>query len=688
MDALGALKRYFGHSAFRPGQDTLIAGLLEGRDVLGVMPTGAGKSICYQIPALLLEGVTVVISPLISLMKDQVAALVQAGIPAAYINSSLSFAQYQTVFQRAEEGRYKILYIAPERLATDDFLRLADRVPISLVAVDEAHCVSQWGQDFRPSYLKITEFLDQLPSRPRVGAFTATATDQVKADIVRLLKLREPLSLTTGFDRPNLSFAVTKPKSKSAYLRDFVLQRPGKTGIVYCATRKSVEAVCDELRGYGIQSTRYHAGLPDWERQDNQEDFVYDRAKVMVATNAFGMGIDKSNVNFVVHYNMPKNLESYYQEAGRAGRDGEPAECVLLFSNGDVQTAKFLIQNSNDNEELTAEERERVLQRDLDRLEQMVGYCRTELCLRAYLLRYFGEEHSGNCGNCSNCVGEFSLEDITEDSQKILSCVARVNKRFPGGLGTTILLRMLHGSREQRVLQLGLDRIPTYGILSNIPRTRIREYIDFLISQEYLTQSTGEYPVLGLGSRSGDVLFRGARVQRKVRKESRPLERAQTEGVLEVALPGGEGLLSALKSLRNKLAQTENVPAYVIFSNATLTDMALRRPQTTEEFLEVSGVGQVKAARYGQDFLALLQAYAQGELSPPGEMGDSSNSDMDQGGNSSVRSGAKWTAEEERVIAAQYEEGLSVTEIARKQRRSPGGIYARLVKLGCIEEDS
>ena len=472
------LKQYFGHSAFRTGQEALIDALLDGRDVLGVMPTGAGKSVCYQIPALMLPGITLVISPLISLMKDQVAALRQAGVAAAYINSSLSYAQYLEVLRRAKGGAYKIIYVAPERLSTEDFLAFAESTELSLLAVDEAHCVSQWGQDFRPSYLKIAEFCAALPHRPPVGAFTATATDEVKRDIVKLLELREPLELTTGFDRPNLYFSVETPGSKDVWLNAFVAERREQSGIVYCATRKNVEKVCENLQNRGFEATRYHAGLEDEERRANQEDFLYDRARVMVATHAFGMGIDKSNVSYVVHYNMPKNIESYYQEAGRAGRDGAKAECVLLYAPNDVRTAKFLIENGEDNESLTEEERAAVRERDLARLIRMAGYGKTTDCLRRYILRYFGERAPLHCNNCGNCCGKMERIDITTEAQKILSGVTRVERKYRNGLGATLIVRMLHGSRDQRVLELGLDELPTYGILKDIRNEPLEEMCD------------------------------------------------------------------------------------------------------------------------------------------------------------------------------------------------------------------
>lgn len=612
MDPRTILKTYFGHSEFRPGQEALIHALLAGRDVLGVMPTGAGKSMCYQIPALLLPGMTIVVSPLISLMKDQVTALTAAGIPAACLNSSLSMEEYREVLFEASAGSVKILYVAPERLLTMDFLQLVERVDISFLAVDEAHCVSQWGQDFRPSYLAVPEFLDKLPYRPVLGAFTATATETVRADIEKLLSLRHPLELTTGFDRPNLHFSVEKPRKKEEWLLDFLRSRRGESGIIYCATRKRVESVCDALLERRIPATRYHAGLSDEERRQNQEDFVYDRAQVMVATNAFGMGIDKSNVSFVVHYNMPQNIESYYQEAGRAGRDGQPASCVLLFANGDVQTARYFIENGSDNDRLSAEEQEFVRQQDLRRLDAMVSYCKTSDCLRNYLLRYFGERPASACGNCGNCHGELVTQDITVEAQKILSGVVRVNRKYSSGLGMTLIVQMLSGSRDQRVLQLGLDTIPTYGALKSKGRTQIRQYIDQLITDGYMTLTAGEYPVLRVTGKARAVLFDGEPVfyqyirpeEPKKRQTEQPQTRKQKNRIaFSDDSDEEDGLLSALRHLRNEIARELKVPAYVVFSNATLFDMAERRPTTLEEFREVSGIGEVKASRYGEQFL-------------------------------------------------------------------------------------
>ena len=613
MDAQSLLKQYYGHAAFRPGQRELIDAATAGRDVLGVMPTGAGKSVCYQLPALLLPGVTLVVSPLIALMKDQVTALTQMGIPAAYINSSLTTEAYFDTVDRMREGAYKIVYVAPERLLSPSFLDVMHGMEVSLVAVDEAHCVSQWGQDFRPSYLQIAAFIGKLRRRPVVGAFTATATERVRDDIIRLLGLAEPLCVTTGFDRPNLYFDVRTPKNKAAWLADYILRRPEQSGIVYCATRKAVESVCDGLRRQHISATRYHAGLSDDERRQNQEDFVYDRAAVMVATNAFGMGIDKSSIGYVVHYNMPKDIESYYQEAGRAGRDGEPAQCVLLFSAGDVRTARFLIGSAAENESLPEETAEIVRLGQLRRLRQMEDYCRTGKCYRAALLRYFGEDAPERCDNCGNCRGGTHETDITVTAQKILSGVARVERKYRSGLGVTLITQMLRGSREQRILSLGLDRLSTYGVLRDVDRTRVRAYIDDLIRQGYLYLTDGEYPVLRLTERAGDVLFRGERVvyvSREAPAERKPAAAAGTKKA-DANMPDAavDGLYESLRALRLSVAQREGVPAYVVFTNAALADMARKRPRTVGELLQVSGVGEVKAGRYGAEFLRAIEAW-------------------------------------------------------------------------------
>ena len=603
-EAESVLQQYFGHKSFRKGQRELIDALLSGRDVLGVMPTGAGKSVCFQVPALMLLGMTLVISPLISLMKDQVAALKQAGIPAAYLNSSMSTEEYVYTLQEARKGAYKILYVAPERLTTEAITGLCRQVAISMVAVDEAHCVSQWGQDFRPSYLKIAAFISRLGQRPTVGAFTATATEQVKADIIKLLELRQPLEITTGFDRPNLYFDVIQAESKIGYLRNYLAAHRDQSGIIYCATRKGVEAVCDHLRNHSFSVTRYHAGLTDEERKMNQEAFVYDRALVMVATNAFGMGIDKSNVSFVIHYNMPKNLESYYQEAGRAGRDGSPADCVLLFSNGDIHTAKYFILHTEENDELTPEERDAVQAADMKRLNRMIDYCKTTGCLRKNILAYFGEDAPTTCGNCGNCKREIIQQDMTMEAQKILSAVTRVERRYPYGLGVTLIVRMLHGSKEQRILDLSLNELSTYGIMHDTDRKIIRAYIEHLVQEGYLTLSV-EYPVLHTTEKARAVLYHGEKVSIAQRRE-----KASARKKAEKPTETRQDLFDHLRAVRLELAKQEQVPAYIILSNAALQDMAQKLPRTRRELLNVSGIGEVKAQRYGDVFLKAIQDWA------------------------------------------------------------------------------
>lgn len=605
MDKHGILREYFGHTEFRNGQEELIDNISAGRDVLGVMPTGAGKSICYQVPALMMNGVTLVVSPLISLMADQVAALVGAGVKAAYINSSLTYPQYCEVFRRAREGRYKIIYVAPERLLTEEFLSLSAELEISMLTVDEAHCVSQWGQDFRPSYLKIAEYVKTLSRRPVVSAFTATATGEVRGDIVQMLGLNDPFVITTGFDRKNLYFGVLRPSDKFSELTKIIRRNGDRTGIVYCLTRKTVEEVCEKLCATGVAATRYHAGLSDAERRANQEDFICDRKTVMVATNAFGMGIDKSNVSYVVHYNMPKNIEGYYQEAGRAGRDGEPAECILLYSGQDVRTNRFLIENcSDDNPEMTEEMRAEVRERDLQRLKEMTFYSTASGCLREFILRYFGERSPSYCGNCSNCSANFETVDITVEAQKIVSCVYRVNASGRS-FGRSMIADILGGSKRERVISLGFDRLSTYGIMSDMTQKRIMKMIDFLIENGWLTLDGDEYAVVKTTSKSAEIVRDRVTVEMKLEKEAPAVER-------KIVIDHGvnEGLFGELRKLRSEFAAAEKVPAYIIFSDAALKDMCRKLPVTEEEFLTVSGVGNKKAERYGEVFCTFIEQYA------------------------------------------------------------------------------
>lgn len=592
-DKLSVLKDYFGHDSFRDGQEQIVDALLDGRDALCIMPTGAGKSMCYQIPALLFDGVTIVVSPLISLMKDQVGSLVQSGVPAAYINSSLSYPQFLRVLSNVEHGKYKIIYVAPERLLTDGFLDTCKKIKISMVAVDEAHCVSQWGQDFRPSYLKIISFVESLANRPIVGAFTATATNDVKEDIKKILRLENPFEITTGFDRPNLFFGVIKSSSKNEKLIDLIRERGDRSGIVYCATRKNVESVCELLCDNGFSAARYHAGLDEYERRKNQEDFVFDRKNIMVATNAFGMGIDKSNVTYVIHYNMPKNIESYYQEAGRAGRDGGEADCILLYSPKDVRLNRFMIENSEGNDELTIEENEQIRERDFERLKYMTFYSTTNDCLRGFILRYFGGEKKAYCGKCSNCLSVHKLVDVTIDAQKIMSCIARTGQRY----GKTVICDVLKGSKSEKILKAELNNQSTYGIMKEVTARHIFGTIDFLAEKEYIS-SDNETEVLKLLPKSRDVLFGRERlVMKKVENSEKVVKTHRPE------VPVNSDLLDALKTLRKGIASKKSVPAYVIFTDATLIDMCKKCPETPDEMLEVSGVGRTKLEKFGKQFL-------------------------------------------------------------------------------------
>ena len=609
MDKYKVLQEYFGYSSFRGGQEYLIDAALSGRDVIGIMPTGGGKSLCYQIPAIMFPGVAIVISPLISLMKDQVMSLSEAGVSVAYLNSTQTLEEQRIVYNDLRMCKYKLLYIAPERLQTGSFLEIAKSLPISFVAVDEAHCISQWGNDFRPSYLQISDFIDSLSDRPIVMAFTATATERVRLDIEKKLKLSDPMRVITGFDRPNLKFTVETPTSKSRELIKIVKTRENKSGIVYCSTRKNVEKVCDMLKAEGILATRYHAGLSDSERRENQEDFVYDRKAVMVATNAFGMGIDKSNVSYVVHYDMPLSLEAYYQEAGRAGRDGEAAECILLYSPSDIYTAKSLIQSTDQNINLSTTEIDEIRKEDMNRLQQMIQYCKTTECLRTYILRYFGQESDSRCDNCGNCHSTFKSIDITLQSQKILSCIKRINDKVGYSFGAEMLKGVLRGGREAKLLKLGLDQISTYGIMRDISPAEISELIHILIDIGYIDKNE-KYGSLTLSAKAKKVLFEGEKIV-VTRKESVSKPKTKKEKTRQNACLGNmDGDLNEILRLnRARLAQERDVPAFVIFSNATLSDMASKKPVTISDFLTVSGVGASKAKLYGDSFVSLICDY-------------------------------------------------------------------------------
>ena len=607
------LKKYFGYDEFREGQEELIDNILNGRDALGIMPTGAGKSLCFQIPALMLEGITLVISPLISLMKDQVSALNQAGIHAAYLNSSLSYRQYQLALSYAKEGRYKIIYVAPERLTSPEFLEFGINSNISMISIDEAHCVSQWGQDFRPSYLKILDFIESLNRRPIVSAFTATATKEVREDIVSILRLENPFKKLTGFDRSNLSFSVKKPKDKYEVVSQYVKENNGKSGIIYCLTRKEVEEVCENLEGEGYSVTRYHAGLSDKERRDNQDDFIYDKKLIMVATNAFGMGIDKSDVRFVIHYNMPKNIESYYQEAGRAGRDGEPAECILLYGGKDVVTNQFFIDNNKDNEELDFRTLELVKERDRERLKKMTYYCFTCDCLRDYILRYFGEYGDSYCGNCLNCLTIFEDRDVSHIAKELIGCVKSCGQRF----GMVVIVDTLRGSKAAKLKQNGMINNEYYGNLASEPTYYIRQVLNHMIVRDYLDLTNEKYSVLRLTNKS-EAIFHGeeavimklSKEEEKVKaKRNRPKKTMKTASKEYLDLDIDQELFEVLRSLRTEIAREEKVPPYIVFNDKTLTGMCQVRPQNDEEMLSISGIGDFKLKKYGKRFIKAIEEY-------------------------------------------------------------------------------
>lgn len=607
------LKKYFGYDTFREGQEILIDAILEGRDVLGIMPTGAGKSICYQVPALLLPGITVVISPLISLMKDQVKSLNEAGIHAAYINSSLTENQIKKALLLAQEGRYKIIYVAPERLETYEFQIFAHTTKISMVTVDEAHCISQWGQDFRPSYLKIMDFVRGLQQRPIVSAFTATATETVKEDMLCVLDLQNPQILVTGFDRKNLYFGVERTKKKDGYILHYLKEHSTDSGIIYCATRKNVDKIYEMIQNEGLPVTRYHAGLNNEERQNNQEDFIYDRKPIIVATNAFGMGIDKSNVRYVLHYNMPQSLENYYQEAGRAGRDGENSECILLYSPQDVVINRFLMDSREQTSDYTYEEQENIRERDEKRLQSMINYCTTSHCLREYILQYFGEHQALECENCSNCLGEFDEIDVTDTARWVISCVLELRERY----GVNVIAGTLAGAKRAKLRDINATKANSYGKLSDMHEEEIKRLIRFMQTEHYITVTEDKYAIVKAGSNIKEALKEDTRVLMKVPKQNEEYDYAKPGKkrkmhTSDILTTKGLELFERLREVRSDLARKESVPPYIIFSDKTLTDMCIKAPTNKEEMLTVSGVGENKYEKYGEEFLNAIDAFDKG----------------------------------------------------------------------------
>ena len=645
--ALEALTRYFGYDSFRPGQQGIVEALLAGRDVLGVMPTGAGKSVCYQIPAALSPGATLVISPLISLMRDQVDALNDLGLPAAFINTTQTPDEQAMVFAQAAAGQIKLLYVAPERLETGRFRDFAARTPISLIAVDEAHCVSQWGQDFRSSYLGIGDFIAGLPQRPPVGAFTATATERVRRDIVGLLGLRNPAVTVTGFDRPNLYFDVVKleTKYKAAWVARYVADHPDESGIVYCATRKTTEALADTLNQMGHPAVAYHGGMSPDAREVAQRDFITDKVPVVVATNAFGMGIDKSNVRYVIHHNLPESIEAYYQEAGRAGRDGEPSRCTLLWNESDIVTRRRLLDNDYENERLTPEEQEIVRQSKRRLLDGMVGYCRTTDCLHRYMTRYFGQElspnagsaagediaadssQSGRCGACSNCESTFETIDVTRVAQAISRCVHDVGQR----VGSGKIVKILRGSRAQDLAWLNPERMPTFGMLKDVNEARVRDVLSQMATDGYLSIAEGRMPIVMFGARAAETAAPDFHYEiKRVERKSAAAVSGRSGGVADTAdsanVPGDalgsyipdddeESLFQKLRELRRTIAQEIGKPPYIVFSDKTLRDMARIKPVTNAQFLAVNGVGQHKLDLYGQRFMQTIASFNAGSAS-------------------------------------------------------------------------
>ncbi|HDR8476668.1 TPA: DNA helicase RecQ [Bacillus cereus] len=644
------LASYFGYSSFRRGQDETIKNVLDGKDTVCIMPTGGGKSICYQIPALVFEGTTLVISPLISLMKDQVDTLVQNGISATYINSSISIAEANQRIQLAKQGHYKLLYVAPERLDSMEFVDQLIDMKIPMIAIDEAHCISQWGHDFRPSYLHIHRILDYLPEKPLVLALTATATPQVREDICNTLEINQENTIMTTFERENLSFSVIKGQDRNAYLADYIRQNQKESGIIYAATRKVVDQLYEDLMKAGVSVSKYHAGMSDSDRNEQQELFLRDEVSVMVATSAFGMGIDKSNIRYVIHYQLPKNMESYYQEAGRAGRDGLDSTCILLYSSQDVQVQRFLIDQS------TGESR---FSNELEKLQNMTDYCHTEQCLQSFILQYFGEEPKEDCGRCGNCIDDRESIDVTRESQMVLSCMIRTNQRF----GKQMIAQVLTGSKNKKVIEFNFHTLPTYGLLSNRSVKEVSEFIEFLISDELIAVEHGTYPTLKVTEKGKEVLLGKENVLRKERVETRQI--VQDHPLFEV-----------LREVRKEIAQGEGVPPFVIFSDQTLKDMCVKMPQSDSELLTVKGIGEHKLVKYGSHFLQAVQHFIEENPNYAETIKTEVVAERKKSGKASANSHLE--------TYEMYKQGIDLNEIAKERNLSRQTIENHLIR--CYED--
>ncbi|MEK3888590.1 DNA helicase RecQ [Bacillus sp. FSL K6-3431] len=651
--AKGLLHTHFGYDEFRKGQEDIIQKIMNGKDTLGIMPTGGGKSVCYQVPAMLLRGVTIVISPLISLMKDQVDALEKTGIPSTYINSAITGEEMQQRLAGIYNGEYKLVYIAPERLETPSFLRLLEGIHVSLIAIDEAHCISQWGHDFRPSYLNIKQLIGRIQPKPTVLALTATATPHVSDDICKVLHIDEQNTVITGFERENLHFQVVKGQDRDSYLLDYLDKNKGQAGIIYAATRKEVDRVHHFLEARGFAAGKYHAGISEKERNTYQERFLYDNTTIMVATNAFGMGINKSNVRFVIHYHIPRNMEAYYQEAGRAGRDGEESACILLFSPQDTHIQSFLIEQSDMDEGRKENE--------YAKLRQMVAYGHTESCLQQYILHYFGEENAPECGKCGSCTDDREQVDATLEAQMVLSCIRRMNERF----GKTMITKVLTGSGDKKIKGFRLDQISTYGIMKDKTQKDVNEFIDFLTAEGYLKPTDGAYPVLMLTEKSGNVLRGTEPVLRK--------EKVRIAQIVE-----DNALFEKLRALRKEIAETEKVPPYIIFSDVTLREMSAFLPRTEQDLLQIKGVGERKLEAYGMGFLDVINSYCE-------ENGIEQTISINRAGSGTKRSSSNSGKEQSHHISYQLlQTGLSISEIAAEREVAERTIEGHLIK--CSDE--